>query len=84
MLKILVFLFLVAAVVLYFAGRNMPRRPPRDWGRGGGDGGPVWPAGQVFSDADKKRIEDTPSGDNREAETVSADSDGDGGDGGGD
>lgn len=82
MLKILVFLLLVAAVLLFFALRRTPPRPPRDWRRGGEDGGPVLPASQIGLDGSRKTKSGTPSGDSRETESVSSDAGG--GDGGGD
>jgi len=81
MLKILVFLLLVAAVILFFALRSTPRRPPRDWRRGGDDGGPILPTSQIGLGTGGKKANDTPSGGSRETESASSDaSGGDGGD----
>lgn len=81
MLKILVFLLLVAAVILFFALRSTPRRPPRDWRRGSDDSGPILPTSQIGLDAGGKKSKDKSSGDSRETESASSDAGG--GDGGG-
>jgi hypothetical protein len=86
LVKVLVFLLLVGAVIAFFALRQTPKRPPRDWRRGGDDPGPVLPGSVIGHDAGRKSFDDKPSGDSHEkvtGDTVSADGDSGGGDGGG-
>jgi hypothetical protein len=78
MLKFLVFALLVAAVVAFFALRQTPKRPPRDWRHGGDDGGPVPPTVHIGLDTGRKPANDaTPGG---KPEPATTDSGGDGGD----
>jgi hypothetical protein len=86
MLKFLVFVLLVIAVIAFFAMRQTPKRPPRDWRHGGDDGGPVPPLIHIGSDASRKPAHDTGSGDDGKpvkAEAGAPDGNGCGGDGGG-
>jgi hypothetical protein len=50
MLKFLVFALLVFLVAAYLLLRRLPPRPPRDWGRGGDDDGPVPPTNEIGLD----------------------------------
>lgn len=83
MLKFLVFALLVAAVIAFFALRQTPKRPPRDWRRGGDDGGPVPPTVHIGLDTSRKPANDTVPGDKPQPALTDSGSDG-GGDGGGD
>lgn len=86
MLKFLVLALLVAAVVAFFALRQTPKRPPRDWRRGGDDGGPVLPTPQIGTGKVLKQANDADPGKDGKpvkAEAASLDNDS-GGDGGGD
>lgn len=83
MLKFLVFALLVAAVIAFFALRQTPKRPPRDWRRGGDDGGPVPPTIHIGTDTGRKPANDTVPADKPQPATTDVGSDG-GGDGGGD
>jgi hypothetical protein len=60
MLKFLVFALLVAAVVAFFALRQTPKRPPRDWRHGGDDGGRCRPPSISDIDAGRKPANDKP------------------------
>jgi hypothetical protein len=84
MLKFIVLGLLVLAVILFFALRQTPRRPPRDWRRGGDDGGPILPGSIIGSDTGSRKHKHTPESE-RENETADAGSDSgsDGGGGGG-
>ena len=87
MLKFLVLVLLLVGVIAFFMLRQTPKRPPRDWRRGSDDPGPVLPGSVIGDDAGRKSSDDNPSGDSHEkvtGDTVSADSDSGGGDGGGD
>lgn len=81
MLKFLVFALLVAAVIAFFALRQTPKRPPRDWRHGGDDGGPVPPTVHIGLDTGRKPASDAPHSDKPEPATTDS---GGGGDGGGD
>ena len=86
MLKLLVFVLLVIAVIAFFAIRQTPKRPPRDWRHGADDGGPVPPMIHIGSDTSRKPANDTGSGDDGKpvkAEAGAPDGNGGGGDGGG-
>lgn len=78
-MKVLVFLLLVGAVIAFFALRQTPKRPPRDWRRGSDDPGPVLPGSLIGHDTGRKAPGDASSDDSHEkvtGETVSAGSDG--------
>lgn len=81
MLKFLVLVLIVGAVIAYFALRQTPKRPPRDWRHGGDDGGPVLPSSQAGTDSPRKLPNDTPTSD--KGGRVPADTGSDGGSGGG-
>ncbi|MEX1252509.1 MAG: hypothetical protein WEA77_15125 [Hyphomonas sp.] len=70
MLKFLVFALLVAAVIGFFALRQTPRRPPRDWRHGGDDGGPVPPTVHIGLDTGRKPANDAHPGDKPEPATT--------------
>ncbi len=53
MLKLLVFVLLVAAVIFAFTRRAPPNRPPRDQGPDR-DPDPAWPAGRIGRDPPAK------------------------------
>ncbi len=86
MLKFLVFVLLVIGVIAFFALRQTPKRPPRDWRHGGDDGGPVPPTIHIGTDTGRKPANDTGPGDAKPAKVEAGALDGDsgGGDGGGD
>ena len=84
MLKLLVIALLVAAVIAVFVLRQTPKRPPRDWRRGGDDGGPVPPTILAGTDSPRKLPTDTPTGDKVDPVSADTGSDGGGGGGGGD
>lgn len=79
MLKLLVFVLLVAAVIFAFTRRVPPNRPPRDPPRDG-DPTPLLPATLAGSDRDEASTR-TPAGENNEMVTGDM---GDGGEGGAD
>lgn len=85
MLKFLVFVLLVIAVIAFFAMRQTPKRPPRDWRHGADDGGPVPPMIHIGSDTSRKPANDSWSGDDGKPVKAGAGApDGNGGgDGGG-
>ena len=86
MLKFLVLALLVIGVIAFFALRQTPKRPPRDWRHGGDDGGPVPPTIHIGTDKAVKPANDAgPGKDGKpvKAEAGSLDNDS-GGDGGGD
>ncbi len=79
MLKLLVFILLVAAVIAFFALRQTPRRPPRDWRHGGDDGGPVPPTVHIGMDTGRKPVKDAAPSEKPEPATTDSGSDGGGG-----
>lgn len=86
MLKFVVLILLVIGVIAFFAMRQTPKRPPRDWRHGGDDGGPVPPTIYIGSDTSRKPANDTGPGDDGKPAKVEAgalDGDSGGGDGGG-
>lgn len=80
MLKVLVFLLLIAAVIAFFALRQTPKRPPRDWRRGGDDGGPVPPTIHIGTETGRKPVNDAVPDEKAPSATVDSGSDGGGGD----
>lgn len=83
MLKLLVIAFIAAVVIAIFVLRQTPKRPPRDWRRGGDDGGPVPPTIAAGSDTGRKPASDSNTSNKPQPATTDAGSDG-GSDGGGD
>lgn len=83
MLKFLLIALIIGAVIAFFALRQSPKRPPRDWRRGGDDGGPILPGTVISSDTSRKLPNDSQPDDAREPAMNDAGSDGGGGDGGG-
>ena len=88
MLKFLALALLIIGVIAFFVLRQTPKRPPRDWRRGGDDGGPVLPTTQIGLDAGRKPANDSAPGDSHDKVTSDMgtsgiDGGGDGGGGGG-
>ena len=83
MLKFLLFALIIGAVVAFFVVRQSPRRPPRDWRRGGDDGGPILPGMVISSDTSRKPANDTQPGEPREPALTDSGPDSSGADGGG-
>jgi hypothetical protein len=80
MLKFLVLALLVVGVIAFFALRQAPKRPPRDWRRGADDGGPVPPTIHIGSGAGRKPANDTgPGADGKPVKAEAGALDGDGG-----
>ena len=78
MLKLLVFVLLVAAVVFALTWRGPPRRPPRDPPRDG-DPSPLAPSSLIGTDSDKTPQRAATGGEINELVTGDIDDGGDGG-----